>query len=249
MNLGNYEAAIADFERTSGPGPENLGSLDTLMERAKKQLAAANEPAPEPVRPAPEPSVPHPRRSSLPRLRPDRSSIRVAESRFERARPRQDRSCRPRRRAKPATRRSTRRPEPAHRGDDANTSARTNDDLNAIIDMAESAGISPSWPCRRRLWPRLRRRLRLLPAVTPKPTAAANTVLADYSNDVRRALENYFAGEFEAAARDFQRLSARCPATAGSGPSSAHRNTRSTRSRRTTTTAFRLSTRLRRRNA
>ncbi|HEX2060385.1 MAG TPA: tetratricopeptide repeat protein, partial [Thermoanaerobaculia bacterium] len=60
LNTGRYEEAVADFERTSGPGPENLGSLDALMERAKKQLAAASAPDPEPARPEPAPVRPAP---------------------------------------------------------------------------------------------------------------------------------------------------------------------------------------------
>ncbi|MFL6248271.1 MAG: tetratricopeptide repeat protein [Thermoanaerobaculia bacterium] len=51
LNLGKYDQAIADFEQTGGPGPENLGDLSTLLDRAKKMAAAAAEPEPAPVQP------------------------------------------------------------------------------------------------------------------------------------------------------------------------------------------------------
>jgi len=53
LNLGKYEQAVSDLEKTSGPGPENLGSIGELIERAKKQMAAASAPEPEPTKPEP----------------------------------------------------------------------------------------------------------------------------------------------------------------------------------------------------
>src|SRR3954469_10131787 len=60
LNTGKYEQAIADFERTSGPGPEDLGTIDTLMSRAKENLQQASpppEPQPQPQPPAPQPRI------------------------------------------------------------------------------------------------------------------------------------------------------------------------------------------------
>ncbi len=54
LNLGQYEQAVDDFEKTSGPGEENLGPLEVLMQRAKTKLAAAAEPTP----PEPQPQRP-----------------------------------------------------------------------------------------------------------------------------------------------------------------------------------------------
>ena len=51
LNLGKYEQAISDLEQTGGPGPENLGDVTTLLERAKKMAAASAEPEPAPVLP------------------------------------------------------------------------------------------------------------------------------------------------------------------------------------------------------
>src|SRR4051794_14902876 len=58
LNTGKYEQAISDFERTSGTGPEDLGSIETLMSRAKGKLAqASTPPPPEPQPPAPQPRI------------------------------------------------------------------------------------------------------------------------------------------------------------------------------------------------
>src|SRR5436305_1474470 len=76
LNLGHYEQAVSDFEKTSGPGPEDLGGIDTLMQKAKAKLAAAStpvtpepQPQPQPVRPAPVPlPVPVPVQPAAPAI-------------------------------------------------------------------------------------------------------------------------------------------------------------------------------------
>jgi tetratricopeptide (TPR) repeat protein len=211
LNLGNYEAAISDLEKTTGPGAENLGSIDTLMERAKKQLASANEPAPEPVRPAPEPVRPAPTQvipaptPSTPTIDPalrNRASgaLSAARQKLQAAQTRKATGSQQYTQALNLITEATTR----------NAAVRSNDDLNAIIDMAENAGslAELAMPATVAQTPAT---ITPVPGVTPKPAAAASAVLEDYSRDVRRALENYFAGEFEAAARDFDRLSRQMP--------------------------------------
>ena len=214
LNLGQYEEAIADFERTTGPGEENLGSLDTLMGRAKDKLASANQPAPEPVRPAPQetrpaPVIPAPaqQQPAAPAIDPNLRSrastaLNAAKQKLQAAQ----------------GRKATTSPQYAQAmsmftdATTRNAQARSNDDLNAIIDMAENAGslaelampLTASAPAPATIVPSPG-------TVTPKPAAATSAVLADYSRDVRRALENYFAGEFEAATRDFEYLSRQMP--------------------------------------
>jgi tetratricopeptide (TPR) repeat protein len=213
MNLGRYEEAIADFERTSGPGPENLGELDTLMERAKKQLAAANAPAPEPVRTVPEPvrtapvQTPVQQQPAVPTIDPTLRSrastaLNAAKQKIQAAQGRKATTSPQYTQAMSMFTDATTR----------NAQARSNDDLNAIIDMAENAGtlaelampLTASAPAPATIVPSPG-------TVTPKPAAATSAVLADYSRDVRRALENYFAGEFEAATKDFEYLSRQMP--------------------------------------
>src|SRR5579859_6272369 len=60
LNLGKYEQAISDFEKTSGPGEIDQGPIVTLMERAKSKLAAATAPEAQPVVPQPQPARPVP---------------------------------------------------------------------------------------------------------------------------------------------------------------------------------------------
>src|SRR5437867_3657071 len=61
LNTGKYEQAIADLERAEGIGPENLGSIEINVGRAKSKLAAASTPEPQPpAPPQPRPVVPAP---------------------------------------------------------------------------------------------------------------------------------------------------------------------------------------------
>jgi hypothetical protein len=87
-----------------------------------------------------------------------------------------------------------------------NATARSNDDLNAVIASADNATMmfdaapAPGAPPAPMPVP-----------IQPKATAAASTVLADYQPILRRALRNYFNGEFEIAAKDFESLSQQLP--------------------------------------
>lgn len=216
LQTGRYEEAVADFERTSGPGPENLGSLDTLMERAKKQLAAANAPDPEPARPDPVParptvtqSVPTPSQPAAPQIDPAlrqraATALAGAKQKIQAAQQRRASSSPQYTQAMSIFTDATTR----------NAGARSNDDLNTIITMADNAGdladlaMAPAptpAPTLSTITPS--------PAIVPKPAAATTTIMeeADYSTEVRRALENYFAGEFEEASRQFEQLTRKMP--------------------------------------
>lgn len=207
LNLGRYEQAIADLEKTQGPGPENLGAVETLIDRAKKQLAAAAEPEPEPAptQTRPAPITPAPVTPSAPAIDPALrqragTALGTAKQKLQSAQ----------------QRRANGSPQYAQALSlftDATTrsgSARNNDDLNAVISLAENAGdladlamppsVAAPTPATTTPSP-----------IAPKPTAAATAVMADYTNQVRRALENYFAGEFDEATRDFEDLSRKMP--------------------------------------
>ncbi|HYC60867.1 MAG TPA: hypothetical protein VEK79_14990 [Thermoanaerobaculia bacterium] len=208
LQLGNYDAAIADLEKTSGPGPENLGSIETLMDRAKKMAATASEPepAPAPVRvdpPRPTPAVitppvvtPAPVTPQIdPALRQRATSaLASAKQKLQGAQ----------------SRRATSSPQYSQAMStytDAltrNASARNNDDLNTVITMAGNAGDFAD--------------LAMPPAIAtpvpaptpapivPRPDAATTVVIDEHADDVKRALELYFAGEFEDAAERFEKL-------------------------------------------
>jgi tetratricopeptide (TPR) repeat protein len=217
LNTGRYEEAIADFERTTGPGPENLGSLDTLMERAKKQLAASAAPDPEPPKPEPvrptvtQTAAPVPSQPAVPQIDPAlrqraASAIAAAKQRLQSAQQRKAASSPQYAQAMSVfTDASTR-----------NASVRSNDDLHAVINLAQNAGdladlaMPPSAP--------VPTPSPVLATTTPapglpKPAAATTTIMqeADYSSEVRVALEEYFQGEFETAARRFEDLARKMP--------------------------------------
>src|SRR6185436_20926520 len=90
-----------------------------------------------------------------------------------------------------------------------NGAVKSNDDLNAIITIAENAGdladLATAAPAIATTTPAP------IPVPIPKPAAATNMVLADAQAQVRRALEHYFAGDFETATRQFQRLADTMP--------------------------------------
>lgn len=215
LNTGNYAAAIADLERTGGPGELDLGPIGDNLARAKARLADQNTPAtpePQPVRPTPVPApvpvpqpvipTPQPVVPAPPSIDPglrSRASAAIASAR-------EKLGAAQRRRATA----SPQYTQALTMVTDANTraaSARSNEDLNAVIAIAENAalladsatapGIAPATP----------------PTLTPvpRPTAAADAVLADYKSQLRGALEKYFEGEFEDAARSFEDLSKKLP--------------------------------------
>jgi tetratricopeptide (TPR) repeat protein len=94
-----------------------------------------------------------------------------------------------------------------------NAGARNNDDLNAVVNAAENAGdladlaMPPNVPTPTPVVP-------TPTPVIPKPAATATMVMADTTNEVRRALEDYFAGEFGDASRAFEALTKKMPTNA-----------------------------------
>lgn len=204
LNLGKYEQAIADLEKTTGPGPENLGSIDMLIQMAKMRAAQATDPGPavpepQPARPTPVPQpvvpVPQPTAPVIdPALRGRaQGAVQQARARLQAA---QDRDASGTQQYQRALQQFT----------DANTrfaTAKSNDDLNAVIAMADNAALIADSAVAPQ------------PTVaTTRPTAATATVLADSSRRVRVALESYFRGDFDEAASQFSRLAQDMPTNA-----------------------------------
>jgi tetratricopeptide (TPR) repeat protein len=211
LNSGHYNEAVADLEKTSGPGPENLGSIDALMDRAKKMAATDSEPEParpEPVRP-PSPVVTQPAPTPVP------------------AAPAFDPALRQRASAALAT--ATRKLQAAQQRR-ANTSpqygqaqsayndasarfggARTNDDYSAVINAADNAGELADLAQAAVAAPAPALATTTPSPLIPKPAAAATQVLENHADEVRMALEQYFAGEFQEAARRFESLATKMP--------------------------------------
>jgi tetratricopeptide (TPR) repeat protein len=209
LNTGKYEQAISDFERTSGAGPEDLGSIETLMSRAKGKLAqASTPPPPEPQPPAPQPrvvpiSVPVPVQPAAPSIDPalrQRANAEINQAKTRLAAAMQRKAGNTPQYAQ-ATQALT----------DAltkNSSARSNDDLNAAIGSAQNAAtIADLAPAPGAPAPQ--------PTVIPtRPSAASAVVLADSTRRVRDALESYFRGEFDDATKQFRTLTGEMPKNA-----------------------------------
>jgi tetratricopeptide (TPR) repeat protein len=216
LNLGRYDDAISDFERTSGPGSDNLGSIDALMERAKKLAAANNEPEPEPVKPEPVRPAPTPVITTPPVTTPAApqidpalrqraaNALAGAKQKLQAAQQRRGTSSPQYTQAMEAYTSAMTR----------NASARNNDDLNNVIAMADNAGdfadlaMPPNVPAPT---PAPVIATTTASPLIPKPTAATSQVIDEYADDVKHALEQYFAGEFEEAARGFERLTTAMP--------------------------------------
>ena len=210
LNLGRYEQAVADLEKTTGPGPENLGSIDMLIQMAKTRLASASEPAPAPAPvtpqpqpappsrpvPAPQPVIPAPvPQPAAPVI--DAAVRSRAEAAVQQARGRiqaaQERDATGTQQYQRALQQFT----------DANTrlaTARSNDDLRAVIAMADNAVLIADSAVAPRVT-----------GTTSRPAVAADAVLADSSRRVRTALESYFNGEFDEAATMFGTLARDMP--------------------------------------
>ena len=207
LSTGKYEQAVSDLERASGPGEENLGSIETLMSRAKSKLAQASAPQPQPVQPqplAPTPRTPVPVPVPVPPSAPvidpalrqqAAAAINLAKARITAA---QQRKAGNTPQYAQATQALT---DALTRG----ANPRSNDDLNAAIASANNAAtIADLAPAPGAPIPP--------PTVMPtRPTAASNLVLADESHRVRDALESYFRGDFDEAASKFQTLSRDMP--------------------------------------
>ena len=206
LNLGQYEQAISDFEQTSGPGEDNLGGIETLMQRAKGKLAAATAPepqppTPQPVRPAP---VPVPVQPAAPAIDP--ALRQQVANEIANARGRMNAAQQRKAAASPQYAEATQSLADASTRE---ATAKSNDDLQAALASARAAALkfdaaaAPAVAANP-----------IVPAPVPqpsRPTAASTLVLGDTAKRVRSALQAYFNGDFEDAARAFQSLTSDLP--------------------------------------
>jgi tetratricopeptide (TPR) repeat protein len=214
LNLGKYEQAIADFEATGGPGPENLGDIGTLLDRAKKMAAASSEPDPTPTRVDPPvrttppvvtpPVVTQTTAPVAPQIDPGQrqrasAALTGARQKLEGAQ---------RRRATTSQQYS----QASAIFNDATPRlgrARTNEDLSSVISLAENAGDLAELAMPATAPPPVA--TTTPSAIVPKRDSATKQVIDQQANAVKMALEQYFAGEFEEAAARFERLTSEMP--------------------------------------
>ena len=196
--LGNYEQAVRDLETATGIGPENLGTIEMQLQMAKSKLQAAAPvpaPQPQPVVPSPQPPTQQPvtPAPAKPRIEP---ALRTrAQAAISEAREKID-AARTRRAS------GTAMTNALNAFTDANSrlaAAKSNEDLNTVMVLADNAGVLADAA----LAP-------VVPTAT-RPVAATAAVLDESSRRVRQALESYFNGDFDDAAREFQRLTSELP--------------------------------------
>ena len=203
LNLGQYEKAIADLEQTSGPGEENLGTIDSLMQRAKSKLAEARTPEPQP----PTPVTPQPQPRIVPTPQPAGPTITPAVKQQFTAAVNEAKQAL----ANASNRKATSSPQYAQAIQqlaDANqkgAAARSDDDLNVAIASANNAKLFADSATAPGV---------VATATTPPPpkvVGAANAALGDVTKRVRSALESYFNGEFDQATNEFKSLTRELP--------------------------------------
>lgn len=201
LQLGKYEQAISDLETATGVGPENLGTIEMLMQMAKTNLRAA-QPTPVPPTPDPRPPVPEPVRPTMdPALR-TRTENAIAEAQ-QKIRAAQQR------RATGDAMNSAMQNLAGARARLAD--AKNNDDLRAAAALAGNASMfaDAAMPPAPEPTPDPRPTPNPIPPgpVPPGPSP----VFGEVERRVQAALENYFKGDFDLAARDLDKLTEELP--------------------------------------
>lgn len=201
LNTGKYQQAVKDFETTSGPGPDDYGPIEELIQRAKTRLAEAEKPEP----PTPKPPVPTittttpvvPTIDNALRTRA-RASLDQAKTRIQAAQQRKATAAPQYQSALTAYTEANTRLATAKSNDDLNAVIAAADNISLLADSATAPGI---------------------PIVTPTTThpiqtrtgGATEATLADTRNRLRHALEAYFNGDFDIAVQQFQSLTRDLP--------------------------------------
>ncbi len=201
INLGQYQKAVADLERTSGPGAVDRGSIDTLMAQAKKgaETPAVTETSKPPVTTTTETSKPPvPSIDNALRSRA-RAALDDASTHLKSARDRKANGTAEYRRAE-------------DRYLDANSrwgSAKSNDDLNAVLAEADNVKLladSAAAP-----------EVAVVIPPPPPPTStgrigdATEHTIGNTTARLRNALQDYFNGDFDKAQQAFETLSREMP--------------------------------------
>lgn len=199
LNLGQYEKALSDLEQATAIGEENLGSIDTLVQRAKSKLASASTPEPQPVAPQPKPvPAPQPAAPTISPLVRQQAAAAIGEATqaMQRAQSRKASSSQPYMQAMQQLADARNR----------QATAKSDDDLNAAIASAGNAKMyfdSATGPAA----------VAAAPTVQPptKASVATSITMHPTTQRVRSALEAYFRGDFDQAAQAFQQLSRDMP--------------------------------------
>ena len=202
LNLGEYEKAVTDLEKTTGRGEINLGTIEELVQRAKAAMEAPTPVPPTPPSPVPQPQ-PQPQPPTLdPTLRTrTQAKLTEAKQRIDAARDRN----------------ATQAPQygiARQQYSDADlrfATARSNEDLRAAFDLAERAIIAADAAQPPVIITDTGTTRTDTTTTTRGPTLPDDLVLEGTRRRVRAALESYFDGEYERAAEEFQLLTRELP--------------------------------------
>ena len=188
LNLGKYEQAIADLEKTMGPGEIDLGPIEVNLKRAKDGLVVPDtttrvEPPPPPPPPSIDPLL---RRNA-------ETAVNQALDSLEAAQQRNAASTTEYKDAMTQYREASRRLNSVTSNDDLRTVIRVAGDA---VRLANLAIVIPSPPP---------------PTDTTKTAIVENDVLGPTRKNLRLALVSYFEGDFVAAETKFKGLSRDLP--------------------------------------
>ncbi len=203
LNLGKYREAISDLETTTGIGPENLGSIEMLLQMAKTK-AESSSPPPADTRPpvtTTQPPVQPPVQPVVPRI--DAGLRSRAQAAVVEARQKIDAA---KQRKATGSSQYTGALQNFTQANSRLAAAKSNDDLNEVIAMADNASMLADAAAAAVVT--------ITPPVQPpatRPAAATAAILADPSRRVRLALESYFRGDFDEAAKSFEKLTSELP--------------------------------------
>lgn len=223
LNLGKYEQSIEDLDKSTGPGPENLGSIEALHQRAEAGLKTA-APAPPPVRETPREVPPPvretPRETPLPMppvtqtVRPSPPttslpSVPVSDPQLDSARTQANRLIEDAAKKNQAARKARAQTAAAadyQRGvsslaaaQSRRGTARSAADWRAIAELASQA--SGSFDASITIAQSANDSRQTLPG------KVTEDILSTPRSRIVAAVESYYAGDYDQAMRQFERLS------------------------------------------
>jgi tetratricopeptide (TPR) repeat protein len=208
LNTGQYDKAIADLEQATGIGEENVGSIESLVQRAKSKLAQTStpepQPQPQPATPQPQPQpqrpVPAPQPAApaiSPAIRQQASAaISEAETSRVNAQNRRAGSSPQFTQALQALAEARQRQATAKSDDDLNAAIASAGNAKMFFDSAQGTAAVAAVPA---------------PQPSSRITAATAATVGSMPQRVRKALEAYFSGDFQVATNSFQALAGEMP--------------------------------------
>jgi tetratricopeptide (TPR) repeat protein len=204
FNLGNFEEAVRDLEKTGGPGDVNVGSVESTLSKAQARLAGPQTTTTPVVVTQTQPTIPtttsttRPVNPTVPTVDPAiQANRRQAEAMLARAE-REQTTASSREAQVLAAQQFSAGQNLYMQAKERSISADTAADWKAVGDLADRAARTFSLASTTALAAKTKD--------TTNVNAAADAVLATERNQLRGALENYFNGDFAEAARVFDQL-------------------------------------------